>query len=277
MDRVRKALLALGILPLVASLAAWARPMSPVPMGPPLERPSLAFEQYAVHLGAVAPAPAVGANFSFINRSEKVVRITGLKPSCGCVVTKVVDQRKDYRPGEFGMFQASLATANEKPGPHDYTIKVSYDDGQPREQVVRMTLTLPEPTIQLEPTEVYFYQLNGEPNSRIVHVVDYRRHSLEVTSVQMQMGREPFPTKLATAELLPAVKTEAGLTRIPIRINVSGDIPPTRMIPHLIIKTNDPEFATLKLPVLIQGPKAAVVPASASESVPESTVPSLVR
>jgi hypothetical protein len=275
MDRVRTGLLAAGCLPMIAGLVAWARPAEPVPMAVPRPRPALAFHQYAVHLGEVAPAVAVGAHFDFVNRSNKPVRITGLKPSCGCLVTKIIDQRREYRPGEFGMFQASLATANEVPGPHDYNIKVSYDDGQPREETVRLTMTLPQKTVQLEPKEVFFYQLTGEADSKVVHLVDFRdpgEKPFEVTNVELRIGREKCPDEIAMASIEASEKAPTGETRIPIRIDVSGDVPRQRFIVHVVISTNDPEYNLFKLPVLIQGPKE-VIPASATQLEAPRTVP----
>jgi hypothetical protein len=276
MDRARIGLLAAGCLPMMAALVAWARPTTPVPAAAPQPRPPLAFHQYAVHLGEVAPAVAVGAHFDFVNRSDKTVRITGLKPSCGCLQAKIIDLRKEYPPGAFGMFQASLATANEVSGPHDYTIKVSYDDGQPHEETVRLTMTLPQKVVQLEPREVFFYQLNGEPDSRIVHLVDYRdpgEKPFEATDVELRIGRDKCPDEIAVATIEAAEKTATGQTRIPIRIDVFGDVPPGRMVVHVVISTNDPEFKRFKLPVLIQGPKEGVVPANATQAEAPSTVP----
>jgi hypothetical protein len=242
-------------------------------MSPPAPRPALAFHQYAVHLGEVPSGPSAGAHFEFVNRSDRTIRITGIKPSCGCVVTKIVDQRRQYRPGEFGMFQASLATANEQPGPHDYTITVQYDDGQPREQSVRLTLTLPAPTVQLEPRELYFYQLNGNADSRIVEVVDFRENALEIKDAELRLGHEKCPESIATATVLQPQPAAEGPSRLPIRIDVSGDVPPARLIAHLVITTSDDAFRTLKVPVLIQGPRKGVVPASATEPADQSTVP----
>ncbi|MBX3443119.1 MAG: DUF1573 domain-containing protein [Planctomyces sp.] len=264
MDRVRSLLMLAAGAPFAAGLFAWARPAAPVAMTPPPAKPSLAFHQYAVNLGPVRPSPYVGAHFDFVNRSDKPVRITKLTPSCGCVVTKALDQRREYGPGQFGSIQASVATANESAGPHDYTIRVAYDDGQPREQVIRLSMELPEPTVSIEPREVYFYQLNGEPASRVVHVVDHRPQPLEIRSIQMALGQDPCPDTLAVATLEPVEFDEHRHARFPIRIEVAGDVPPTRIVAHVIIQTNDPQFSVLKVPVAIQGPTPAVTPASAT-------------
>jgi hypothetical protein len=261
MDR-SKLVLGVAIVPFLASLVMWFTATKPVVVAAREPRRPLAFRQYAVHLGEVRPSPVVGAQFEFINRSKNPVRITSIKPSCGCLVTKIIDPRSEYRPGEFGMFHASLATANEAPGPHDYTIQVAYDDGAPHEETVRLSLTLPKPTVRLEPSEMYFYQLTGEADSRVLHVVDHRQPALNVTGVAIVIGRDACPASLATARA-EKPQTVDGTTQIPIRVDVAGSVPAHRLIAHVVISTDDPEFRTLKVPVLIQGPSQPVVPASA--------------
>jgi hypothetical protein len=155
-----------------------------------------------------------------------------------------------------------MSTPNEEPGFHDYTIRVAYDDGQPREQVLRFSLTLPEKTVQIEPSEIYFYQLNGEPDSRTIEVADYREKPLEVTDVTMVIGAKPCPQEIAHAVAETPIVRD-GEMRIPIRISVAGVLPSPRTIAHVVITTNDPEYRTMKCPVLIQGPTSAVTPASA--------------
>lgn len=276
MDRARTGLLVAGCLPMIAGLVAWARPAAPVSIAAPVPRPPLAFHQYAVHLGEVAPAPYVGAHFDFVNRSMNRVRITGLKPSCGCVVAKMLNPKQEFGPGEFGMFGASIATANEVPGPHDYTITVSYDDGQPHQEIVRLSMTLPQKVVQFEPREVYFYQLNGEPDSRVVHLVDYRdpgEKPLEVTNVALLRGNERISDEIAMATVEATQKAPSGETRIPIRIDVSGDMPPGKMWFSVVLSTNDPEYRLFKLPVEIHGPRQEVIPASATQVQRPSTVP----
>jgi len=271
MDRIRKALLGVALLPFCGAVFAWFSPSQPELVASAAPRPALGFRTYAINKGDVPPAPFIHTSFDFVNQSDRPVRISTVTPSCGCLVTKLVENQREYDPGEYGMLQVSLPTANEVPGPHDYTIKIAYDDGQPREETLRLTMNLPEPIVRVEPSEIYFYQLTGDADSRDVVLVDPRDSPLKITDARLVLliGQEACPAELATVTIEESKSTN-GETRIPVRIHVAGSVPPTRTIAHLVISTSDPDFKTMKVPVLIQGPTRPIVPAAA-EVPAEST------
>ena len=246
---VSSLLLAVGaIAPFVAALLLTPKVPQGVAVGPAPERASLAFAQYAVDLGEVPPRPLIQAHYDFWNKSEKTVKITDLDPSCGCLRPRLTDDRDTIAPGEHGQFVVGVSTANEDPGPHDYSITVHYDDGEPQTQVVRFLFTLPEQKVSLEPSEVFFYQLTGEPASRTIHVNDHRGAEMKVLAASIS-------SKHATATIeAPQVLGKKG-SRTPIRIDVAGDVPAKREIAMLVIETDDPEYKILRVPVLIQGPE----------------------
>jgi hypothetical protein len=265
MDRAGKLLCAVAGLPFTASLIAGFLPAAPAPIAAPGLRPALAFEQYSVDLGNVRPSPHVGANFYFRNKSDRNVKITGVKPSCGCIAHKLMEDRTDYGQGGFGLLQVSMATANEDPGPHDYTITVSYNDGQPRTQDLHFAVILPRPTVHLEPSELFFYQSNGEPASRTVFVHDYRDEPFKVESASLVMDGKPLPAEIATITIESEQPFEGHL-RTPLRIDVAGETPPRQIVVHAVVHLSDPAHPTLKFPILIDGtPLKGVIPASAEK------------
>jgi hypothetical protein len=181
--------------------------------------------------------------------------------------------QQTYAPGEAGRIELVLPTANEEPGRHEYTIKVAYNDGAERVEELKFNVELPAKSVRLEPSELYFYQY-GEPLTRTFQVIDDRNQFLEVTDVKIEyyMGRgaatEPVQTDLADATILPTEITKEGKRATPIRIDVAGDVDPKEKIAHVVITTSDPEFRTLKLPMLIQ-PR----PEKKSYPVQQSSVP----
>lgn len=242
-------LLAVGaVTPFVAALLLTPKIPQGVALGPAPERPSLAFAQYAVDLGEVPPRPMIQAHYDFWNKSDQPVKITKLDPSCGCLRPRLTDDRDTIAPGEHGQFVVGVSTANEDPGPHDYSITVHYNDGEPRTQDVRFLFTLPERKVSLEPSEVFFYQLTGEPDSRTVLVNDHRGSGMKVLAASIS-------SKHATATVeAPQVLGKKG-SRTPVRIDVAGNVPAQREIAMLVIETDDPEYKVLRVPVLIQGPE----------------------
>jgi hypothetical protein len=237
-----------ALLPFFAAIAArfGSTPAAPIQNQP--ELPPLAFSQYAVNLGDVTPRPVVPAHFDFVNTGDTSVTITKLEPSCGCLNPQLVGDKKVYAPGERGRFYVSVRTANESSGPHAYTVGVHYADPRPHQDTLTFRLTLPERKVSVEPPEIFFYQLTGEPDSRVVYVTDYRGHGLEVQEATCSL-------EFVTVEVLPREQDENGHERTPIRVSVAGDVPPGRVIRAVRIRTNDPDFEQLHAAVVIHGPQ----------------------
>lgn len=283
MDRTRWILLSLALIPCLASLVAWASPTAPAAVAEGNPKASLSFSQYAVNWKETRAVSSVRAHFNFRNISNETVRIEKVKPSCGCLTTTVVGfkanagprerYKQTYAPGEAGRIELVLPTANEEPGRNEYTIEVTYNDGARRTEELKFNVDLPAKSVRLEPSELYFYQY-GDPLSRTVRVIDDRNEVLDVSDVKIEYylgqgrGSEPAPIELAEATIEPSEVTKDGKRATPIRVDVAGDVDPKEKIAHLVITTTDPEFRTLKVPMLIQ-PR----PEKKSEPVRQSSVP----
>ena len=262
--RTQATLWALAALPFLMAAASQLWPARPAPIAEAPERPPLAFDQYVVNYHEMAVRPVIDAYFQFTNRTEKTVRITKIIPSCGCLNPRLYDGKQEYGPGERGRFTLAVKTAREQPGPKQYTATVQYvAEGKPYEETLALRLVLPEQKITVEPAEVYFYQLTGQPDSRTIHVVDRRGGRLEVTGIR-------FDSEHARATLGKMQMDDDGRRRFPIRIDVDGDVPAGRKFVELKIATNDPEFDEIRAVVLIQGPSTDIVPASAEVPAPMS-------
>jgi hypothetical protein len=283
MDRSRWMLLSLSLVPCVASLVAWVSPAAPAAVAPGNPKAALSFSQYAVTLKEKHPVSVLRAHFRFWNNSGETVKILSTKPSCGCVSATVVGlkasdgpgerYKKTYAPGEAGLIELVLPTANEDPGRHEYTIKVAYNDGAEHIEELKFNVELPAKSVRVEPRELYFYQY-GDPLTKTVRVIDERNQVLDVKDVRIEYFKgqgnraEPVSTELAEASVGPAEITKEGKRATPIRIDVAGDVVPDEKISHLVITTNDPEFPELKVPMLIQ-PR----PEKKSYPVRQSSVP----
>ena len=130
-----------GMAPFLLSLGFHAAGAVPQRIAPPPSRGSLAFEQYAVNLGAIAPTPYAYARFRFTNVGNEAVHIRELKTSCGCLQPRLA--QREYQPGESGHFDLRIQTANEPPGPKDEFVRVLYDDPQPQEIELTFRVVLP--------------------------------------------------------------------------------------------------------------------------------------
>jgi hypothetical protein len=266
MDRRQFALAALAVSPCLASLVAWCSPSAPAAFAS-RPRAALAFSQYAINWRETQAVPSIRVHFDFRNISAEPLKITGIKPSCGCLITELAGKQRTYEPGKTGRLDVTLPTANEQPGRNEYTITVAYNDGEDRTTQLRFNVDLPAKSIRLEPSELYFYQY-GEPLSRTVRVIDDRNRTLDVLDAKVLyfrgqgQPREAVPGELAEATVMPTEIVDGGRRAIPIQVDVAGDIDPAERIAHLVITTSDPDFKTLQVPMLIQPRPKKATPSS---------------
>lgn len=232
------------------------------------ERTALAFDQFMVNFGEPHPRPIHEAQFHFENRSQRTVTVTKVEPSCGCLTPRLVgfsaagqhEERKQFAPGEHGILAMGIRPAKEQPGEKSYTVAIHYDDGQPRSEVLEFRITLPKKKLTVEPNELYFYQLTGEPESRVVAVRDFRDQPAKVTGVEVVLSGQratSHPFAGVSATLGEMTSDVDGETTWPIQVVVAPDQPSGRRDGWLVISTDDPEAPKIKLPVLVFGKEHA--------------------
>ncbi|MCA9080014.1 MAG: DUF1573 domain-containing protein [Planctomycetaceae bacterium] len=232
------------------------------------EQASLSFAQYAVNHREIPAVARFDVHFDFANVGSSPVEIVELKPSCGCLTPRLFDEQVSFRPGEQGRFYVSVGTATEDPGPHDYSVTVKYNDGAPREEVVRFQLEIPQQKVLVEPTQLLVYQLDEQPQTRQVIVTDARGGDLSITGAELSSSLQGVNV---TVE--PRVKSPEGFWQTPIRIDVAEDVPPSRQLASLRLRTNDPEYEQILVSVMIDGRKPTIQPVKAEQR--RSTAPPL--
>ena len=232
------------------------------------DRPALAFDQYMVNFGEPQPRSIHEAQFHFRNRSSRTVKITSVKPSCGCLTPKVVgfnaqrrhEERKEFAPGEYGVLAMGIRPAKEQPGDKSYSVVIDYNDGQPRTETLEFRITLPKKKLTVEPNELYFYQLTGDPDSRVVMVRDFRDKPARVMSVEVvTAGRksQAGPLVGVTAVLGEITAGPDGEASCPIQVDIAPDLAPGRRDGWLVITTDDPDAPLVKIPILLFGKEQA--------------------
>ncbi len=235
------------LIPVAWSVLAAVRPAVPGPVSDGPGTDSLAFDQYLVNLRDVGLQPVLEGTYRFVNMGDEPLTITKLEPSCGCLSPKLAGDKKIYLPGEVGYFGIGVAAANEAPGPHTYTVKVHYTDPEPHESVVWFKLRLPERKVTIEPPELAFFQYSETPSEATVYITDYRGGEIGVT-------KATSTADFIEVEIQEAVTDEHGNTRVPVVLHVPGVVPPGRTISTLAVETTDPEFKSIRIPVLVDGP-----------------------
>lgn len=242
---LRNWLPAVGIaVPFLFAVMAQITGPRPSPVAAAPARPALAFDQYLVDLGPVAPSEEVRAHFDFTNRGRSNIAITELVPSCGCLQPEM--KKKLYKRGESGTFVLRVQTANQNPGLKEYRVTVKYTDPEPRETDVTFRVVLPDNQVFVRPRAlIVMYQSSSESTVRDIEIIDRRSRHLKVT-------RAECTHNLAGVEMGEEELDEEGHWHAHLKVTVPGDLPPGRAEATVRIFTDDPDYRTLRVPLLVE-------------------------
>ncbi len=88
--------------------------------------PVITFKEEKIDLGDVKQGPKVEGEFEFTNTGRSVLIIKAVKPSCGCTGL-IVDEKKEYEPGETGKIKFTFNTEGRS-GVNEKNITVESND-----------------------------------------------------------------------------------------------------------------------------------------------------
>ncbi len=254
--------LALALVPFAASCWFNGTPDASPVTG---ERPSapLVFDQYLINYGErpITPrlmnvagtdpddpkAPKVmgmAVPFNYRNVSDQEIRIQSLTPSCGCLRPQI--DSKTIAPGEYGRLLMPIRTANEAAGPHEYLVKVLYEDGRPHEVDLALKVVLPEKKVEVTPKAMWFYQSGGEPTPMQVTITDHRAKSFNIKSIVCS-------SDLWTVEKSSDLRLSDSERVVKLNVQMKGDIPPGKHRGIINIETDDKNYPLIQIPLGGQG------------------------
>jgi hypothetical protein len=207
-------------------------------------RPGLAFTQYMVNLGPVQNKRYAYAQFSFKNISDVPVVVKELKASCSCLDPRL--SKYSFDPGESGKFQLRVDTPNEQPGPKEYFVRMKYEDPQPREVVLTFKVVLPKSQLVVEPRSLIFYQGGTGSISREIVITDHQKTGMHLTGVRCS-------SEIVSVELGKVDIDEEGNPRMRVYVTFPEEAPADSQRAVVSISTDNTQYGTLRVPVLIQG------------------------
>ncbi|MDA0591713.1 MAG: DUF1573 domain-containing protein [Planctomycetota bacterium] len=215
-------------------------------------KPPLAFHQHMVNLGEVESRRVHEARFWMTNGGADALEIRDVTTSCGCLSDQL--EKKIVRPGETTDLTLYIRAANQSPGSKHYTARVTYGPvGQSKtefEAEVAFRIALPEQTVTLNPRVLIMHQYEGNRVSHMVDVNDLRDRPLTVIDVSCDAS-------FIDVELIPQSEMKPGSRRngLMAQIRVTAEQVPTGPHECLVrIRTTDPEFAEMTLPMRVYGP-----------------------
>lgn len=242
-------------IPFCASLTAHLIGPRPNPVPEAAARPSLAFEQYLVDLGAVPPSEEVSARFRFRNMGKLPVTIVETEPSCGCIKPRI--SRKTLKPNDGSEILLRVRTASVDPGAKEYSLKVHYQQevaaGQPKPAPQSVDLAfrvkLPAKQVLIQPRALIFYQLGDQPSEQELTVLDQRKTGLKILKAESSLP-------LAQVSLGTSSDTDEGAHVSRLRVKVAGHVE-GRHQGIIKLETDDPIYRRLTVPLIIEGPRSA--------------------
>lgn len=261
--------LALCAAPCLASLASSSRTSSQPLTDAAAGRSPLVMHIHMVHMREfdLREGKAV-ARFEFHNSSDQTLHIDKIKPSCGCVTTRLNQPLDGYESEASGEFYLEVDTSAESSGQHQYDVAIHYHMGDKKdadapsltEQVV-FRVDVPEKKVTVRPRALIFYQFTEQPTVQPVNITDFRQgKDLEVLDVRVECPH-------VTSGELQRTADENGNVKWTFPITAAGAVPSGRQTGQVFIRTNDSEFGELRIPVLIYGPpeQQAAKPAAKAE------------
>lgn len=252
---------AFAVVPLLLSIAmaAFREPLPPLTVT--ADRPALLFATYLYHHGdePVPLEPTLESEFRFLNESDRPVEITSVERSCGCMSPRVTP--RIVEPGGIGTLRVPLATVNQSPGPHEYTLNVHYNDGKDRQTTLSIKAVFPEKMVTVTPPALYLSQKSDSSFPLPpLKVSDYRDDPLMVVDL---FSTAPFIdvniTRKSSGGIQKVSHQEtAGVATTLLEGEVAGGIPPGRHHALITASTNDDQFPVVVVPMVVRGPEYPV-------------------
>jgi len=245
----RIAMIAVAALPFAASLGFCSVERTPSKSAALAERPALVFDQYFVNLSDLHNAARVESWFHFKNCGKAPARITNLEPSCGCLNPKV--EKRTYLPGEECEFSMGVLMTREKPGPHDYELRIDYEDPKPRSVTVAFKVVVRR-EVTVRPSQLLFYQNGSEEAQRSIVVTDMRPTPFHVTGATCK-------SPLVKFKVGPAIDDPDAGRETTISITVAAQCPKEGVQTSVVLSTDDPRYPRIPIPVWIRDMHASMI------------------
>jgi len=248
---VSRILLALLLLPCIASALSLRTQNTEPALKVTGDRPALVFESYLAdssHLTAESK-PVISEEFYFRNQGQSVVHITELKPSCGCLSPTI--SSREIPPGETGRITLPIRTANEPAGLREYLLTVQYEDPKPREVTLTWKLRLPEKKLLIEPRVLMVIGESSPTTEYSVTISDFRQGKAQkpLQILDITAAPEFIQAKLASQ----SAGDELSQTRLDVRF--TADVPPGQHRGLITVMTDDADYPAIQIPVVTGRPE----------------------
>lgn len=236
--------IALALVPFVASVWFTGQP-APSAVHGQRKSASLVFDQYMANYLHPVSGPLIEVPFAYRNVSDKEVRIQSLTPSCGCLQPTI--ESMTIPPGTYGRLMMPIQTANEAAGPHEYLVKVLYEDGEPHEVDLALKIVLAEKQVEVSPRAMWFYQSGTKATIQRVTITDHRPQTKP-----FKITRITCSSDLWTVEKTSDLQHSSHKRVVQLNVKLRPDVPPGTHRAIINVETDDPRFPRHQIRVGLQ-------------------------
>jgi hypothetical protein len=222
------------------SLCRWVVAIGLLPALSVAARAELRLAETTISLGEVRGGMPITRHITFSNDGPEKIEITGLHASCGC--TKPRLETLTYAPGDKGELFLEINTLSQSAGDHVWTVQISYRaGGELHEQTVRLKGRIVA-EVQVQPAALTVFT----------------DHALEHTLIVTDIRAKPFKlteARTSASYLLAHIgepsHDDHGHWTCAVKLEVGADCPEGRHEERLDLKTSDPDYAELRIPVVV--------------------------
>jgi hypothetical protein len=232
-------------------------------------RADLHFAADQVEIGKVKRGAPLAHEFTFTNEGPENVAITEVRVSCGCLRPRL--EQRTYRPGEGGTLRIEVNTLTQAAGPHAWRADIRYRKGSEECDTAVVLSGTVVAEITVEPPELVIFAEHAI--SHELRVTDQRPKPLTLTKMETT-------SPAIKAQLTGESRDTQGRATRTIRLDVAENFPEGRFQETLHIKTDDPLYRDLQVPVTVvkrSQQRVTAMPASVELMVPRGqAIPSRI-
>jgi len=209
-------------------------------LGVPPARADLYCPKPVVEVGTVRTGAVLTQSFDIQNRGTSPIDITKVLPSCGCLAPQF-DKRR-LEPAENGSVVLEVNTLGLAEGLQSWRVRLRYQDGTSAGELSLALCGNVISEVQVQPTSLVIYTDTAVAHQ--VTLTDRRPQPLAITAVDTTLpGLRP--------RLGEVQHNAAGHWTRTVYLDVDTDCPEGRHDALLHIRTSDPLYRDLRVPVTI--------------------------
>ena len=189
----------------------------------------LKWENQEQTFNAKSDQKSIVAHYKFTNNGTDVVKIDGVKTSCGCTTAAL--SKTEYAPGESGEIDATFNFGG-RVGPQEKAIVVTVAGSSDKPTILRLNVNIEDP-ITVQPQFVLWH-IGEAPSTKNIHIAlaeDVAGKIVSVTSdnptIKVEL-KESKPGKEYDVQLTPSDVSQAASATILIKTDFPAENPQSR-------------------------------------------------